>query len=370
MTAAVTLALDPLTLLDELLRIPSVTGDTDAAATRLLHRAREAGYHAQRDGAGNLVMIWGDGPIEDEIVLLGHLDTVPGHIEVREQDGRLHGRGAVDAKGPLAAALAAVSRLPRPIGRRITVIAACDEEGPSLGARYLRDRKPPSHLIVLEPSGWDTVTTGYRGCVRLTATVTRQSAHHAGPHAGAADRLVAGLAELQRSLSTGGERAVDRVQVRVNTLRSDDNGTVEQAVAGIEVRLPLGVAAEDIAAGVAALLKEARVEVESACDAVAVSRGNAVARALARGVAAGGGRPRYTSKTGTSDLNVVLPRWECDAAVYGPGDCSLDHTPHESIDIDELHRGTDVLETALRSLSAGASRELGPGTPAQRGAGS
>jgi acetylornithine deacetylase/succinyl-diaminopimelate desuccinylase-like protein len=36
--------------------------------------------------------------------------------------------------------------------------------------------------------------------------------------------------------------------------------------------------------------------------------------------------------------------------VYGPGDCALDHSPHESIDIGELRRGTDVLEVAVRTL--------------------
>jgi len=73
-------------------------------------------------------------------------------------------------------------------------------------------------------------------------------------------------------------------------------------------------------------------------------------RALARAISASGGRPRYTTKTGTSDLNVVLPAWHCPAAVYGPGDCALDHTPRESIDIAELRTGTDVLEAALRAL--------------------
>ena len=49
----------------------------------------------------------------ETIALVGHIDTVPGVIEVRRDGDLLHGRGAVDAKGPLAAAIAAVSRQPR-----------------------------------------------------------------------------------------------------------------------------------------------------------------------------------------------------------------------------------------------------------------
>jgi LysW-gamma-L-lysine carboxypeptidase len=67
-------------------------------------------------------------------------------------------------------------------------------------------------------------------------------------------------------------------------------------------------------------------------------------------VSATGGKVRYTTKTGTSDLNVVLPVWGCPAAVYGPGDSSLDHTPNESIEIDELRRGSRILEMAVAAL--------------------
>jgi [amino group carrier protein]-lysine/ornithine hydrolase len=350
MSVAITTGLEPLALLNDLVRVPSVSGDVDAAAARLLDVATDAGFDAERDTAGNVVMTWGEGNAEDEVLLLGHLDTVPGEIAVHLAGGRLHGRGTVDAKGPLAAALAAVSRLPRNAGRRVTVIAACDEEGPSLGAHHLCGGAGPAHLVVLEPSGWDTITTGYRGCARLTATVRRPTAHHAGQFAGAADVLVALLGDMQRSWHRDAGRAVDRVQVRVNTLNTDDDGTTERAAAAIEVRIPDGVTVDGILTQLSGLLGNTQLDLLSACAPVRVSRGNPVARALARAITGAGGRPRYTTKTGTSDLNVVLPAWGCPAAVYGPGDCSLDHTPHESIDVGELCRGADVLEAAVRSL--------------------
>jgi LysW-gamma-L-lysine carboxypeptidase len=350
MSVAVGVALDPAAVLDELLRIPSATGEVEAAAERLAELAAEAGYHTERDLAGNVVMTWGNAGAGAGIVLLGHLDTVPGNIPVRHHQGRLHGRGAVDAKGPLAAALAAVSRLERRDDHPVTVIATCDEEGPSKGARHLCGRVPPTALIVLEPSGWDTITTGYRGCVRLSATLTGASAHHAGPDAGAADRLVELLAVLRSALPGAAERAVDRIQVRVNALSVRDDGTTERASAGVEIRIPIGTSVEDVLQRASALLGDCRVVVETACEPVAASRANHAVRALARAVVGAGGRPRYTTKTGTSDLNVVLPAWRCPAAVYGPGDCALDHSPHESIDIGELRRGADVLEVAVRTL--------------------
>ena len=356
MSAAVFTTLDSVTLLDDLLRRPSPTGATDTAAQRLLEVAREAGFDAQVDAAGSVVMRWGDGASTSDVLLVGHLDTVPGEIAVRLEDGRLHGRGSVDAKGPLAAALAAVASLPRD-GAPVTVVAVIDEEGPSLGARQLRSRRAPSALVVLEPSGWDAVTTGYRGCVRVTATITRPGAHNAAPEAGAADVLVTRLAVLQERLGShggaapsGGARAVDSVQLRVNGLETHVRDGVQHAQAALEVRLPAGTTVDALLEQVRDTLGDARIDVGYACEAVSVPRSNAVARRLARAITAAGGTPRYTTKTGTCDLNVLWPAWRCPAAVYGPGDCALDHTPREAIDVADLRRGTAVLRAAVEAL--------------------
>lgn len=349
--------LDAAAVLEQLLRIPSPTGATQAIAAALVEISRAAGFSPRIDAAGNVLMSWGrtevggvTGAGGEDIVLLGHADTVPGDLAVRRRDGRLLGRGSVDAKGPLAAALSAVSRLPRSGGRPITVIAAMDEEGPSHGARLLRERQAPAHLIILEPSGWDTVTTAYRGCVRLRLRTERHAAHPAGGETSAPDRLITTLARLRAHLATTAARAVDAVQVRVNRLSSGTDGTREWAAAHLEIRLPVGTGSESLISLALDLADGCEVEVESACDAASVERTNPTVRALARGIASQGGRPRYTTKTGTSDLNVVLPTWRCPAGVYGPGECRLDHTPHESIALDELERGALVLTATLASL--------------------
>ena len=49
-------------------------------------------------------------------------------------------------------------------------------------------------------------------------------------------------------------------------------------------------------------------------------------------------------------MNVVGPAWGCPIVAYGPGDSSLDHTPHEHIQIEEFLRGVDVLSHALETL--------------------
>src|SRR5207245_2293778 len=76
----------------------------------LVAQLAERGFRATVDDAGNAVGEIGDGA--HHVVLLGHIDTVPGEIPVRIEGDELVGRGAVDAKGPLAAFVAAATRPP------------------------------------------------------------------------------------------------------------------------------------------------------------------------------------------------------------------------------------------------------------------
>ena len=122
-------------LLQGLVAIRS-TSTNEAEAVRFLTDWMAAhGLKTEIDSAGNAIGRCGSGV--REVVLLGHIDTVPGEIPVRIEDGVLHGRGAVDAKGPLATfASAAVMAVAREPDLRITVVGAVGEEHiGSVGAR-------------------------------------------------------------------------------------------------------------------------------------------------------------------------------------------------------------------------------------------
>src|SRR5438552_7189558 len=182
-------------LLEEMVSIPSFSTQERELGQWLVARLRGMGFAASRDEAGNVVAFWGSGP--REVMLLGHMDTVAGFIPVRREGNRLFGRGAVDAKGPLAAAITAVARQPAGAGCRFTVIGAVEEEGSSRGARHLVSRRPLDQLIVLEPSGWDARTPGYKGSLKLRYRLSQPLGHGAGPNESAADRAIAFVRRVQ-----------------------------------------------------------------------------------------------------------------------------------------------------------------------------
>ncbi|MFI4873663.1 MAG: [LysW]-lysine hydrolase [Phycisphaerales bacterium JB061] len=343
-------------VLFDLVATPSVSGSERKAAEVFVRHASELGYDAEIDEAGNALAHRGpiDAPVH--IVLLGHIDTVPGDIPVRVESGVLHGRGSVDAKGPLAAMLVGASRAVLPEDVRVTVAGAVGEEtAGSPGARHLAQQYRPSACVIGEPSGWDGVTLGYKGRLLVRATCTRSCAHTAGPQSSATDELHAWWGEVLGRVARfnmGRERAFDQVQANIRSWSSEDDGLHETAALSAGFRLPIGVQPEDLVRTMR-ILGEGRVRLQFEGMEVAIKsdRNDPVARALTLAIREAGGRPRPKLKTGTADFNVVGPIWQCPIAAYGPGDSSLDHTPEERLSLEEYARAVEVIRTAVEGLS-------------------
>jgi len=343
--------IDGIALLTEMLRIPSVSGDERELAVWLVDALGDAGFDARLDEAGNVIALWGDG--EREVMLAGHLDTVPGAIPVRVESDRLYGRGSVDAKGPLAAAITAVSRQPRDGGVRYVIAGLVEEETSSRGARHLlATHAAPANLVVLEPSGWEGITIGYKGCVRLRWSVAQPSSHTAGAAPSAADHGVQFVRALQDHARTwsGAAGIFDRLDVKVVSCATDGDGLEDTARFDVSLRVPPAYDLARLLDDVANVAGGGAIEVMSAERPVRVDRSSRLARSFVDAIRRCGGAPRFKLKTGTADLNILVPTWRCPGLAYGAGDSRLDHTPDEHIRLSELAHGIAVLDAALSTL--------------------
>jgi LysW-gamma-L-lysine carboxypeptidase len=344
-------------LLEELVRIPSPSGAEREAAAFLVDWMQRYGFAAWIDEAGNAIGVLGEGP--RTLMLLGHLDTAPGEIPVRVADGRLYGRGAVDAKGPLAAALVAVARLgPRP-GWRWAVVGAVEEEAAtSRGARHLLGTWPPPEMVlILEPSGVDAITLGYKGRMILHVRLEAPHRHSAVPEPGPAEQLVALWLALREQARAASPRPTlfEQITPSLRRVIADGDGLREWAEMTIGFRLPEAWPPERWREAIRPTLEAAgatwRTEGEE--PAWRASADSPLARALLEGIRGEGLRPRLLLKSGTSDMNVVGPAWRCPIAAYGPGDARLDHTPEEHIVLAEYLQGVRVLTRALKWIAEG-----------------
>src|SRR3990172_553063 len=148
---------EELNLMLKMVEIQSQCDHEAALSSYMVDYMKGNGFQAYQDGVKNAIGILGSG--ERTIILLGHIDTVPGNIPVRIEQGRLFGRGSVDAKGPMACFIAAANRCRNEIARsdkKIIVVGAVEEEAAtSRGAREtIRGFKSPEFCVIGEPSSW------------------------------------------------------------------------------------------------------------------------------------------------------------------------------------------------------------------------
>ena len=348
-------------LLEALVRIPSYSGQEAEAAAYAVAAMRDLAYdQAVVDAAGNATGYLGDG--ERDVVLLGHIDTVAGVVPVRREGGCLYGRGAVDAKGPLATMLAAAARA-RPLRHlRVHVIGAVEEEAAtSKGARHIVGRHRPVAAVIGEPSGWDRITVAYKGRLLVDYSLERPVGHSAGRETGAAEEAVAywnALCAYARAYNQDRERAYDTLDPSLRALNTASDGLMERATMRIGLRLPLALDPDALAQRLRQWAGDAQVRTHGAERAYRAEKRTPLASAFLGAIRDEGSRGTYVSKTGTSDMNVVGPIWGCPLVAYGPGDSALDHTPHEHIVLDEYLAAIRVLTRALRTLDdlAGAGR--------------
>jgi LysW-gamma-L-lysine carboxypeptidase len=340
----------------------SPSGSERGAVEWLVQRMKSLEYdEAYIDEAGNAVGVMGQGL--KQVVLLGHIDTVPGEIEVRVenvgatgQSPLLYGRGSVDAKGPLACFTDAVAQVGKKDGWQFVVIGAVEEERNSEGARFVVDQYKPDFAIIGEPNHWDRVALGYKGSAWANVIVRRQQTHTASGEETAAEIAVDLWLKIKAYVDLYNEdkkKIFDQLLLTLRGIDSDQDGFEQQATLKVGVRLPVEVSPDDWYARLNEIVKEeALIEpMGFAIPAWGCEKNTPLVRAFLSGIRSEGGEPRFVYKTGTADLNIVAPVWKCPAVVYGPGDSALDHTPNEHLSLDEYKQSVDVLSRTLEHLA-------------------
>jgi LysW-gamma-L-lysine carboxypeptidase len=332
----------------------SPSGQEHCAVEWLVARMKSLGYDdAFMDEAGNAVGVIGKGP--KQVVLLGHIDTVPGEINVEQDKFLLYGRGSVDAKGPLACFVDAVAKVGAKAGWQFVVIGAVEEERDSEGARFIVDQYKPDFAVIGEPNQWDRVALGYKGSAWANILVKRGLAHTASGAETAAEAAVEVWLQIKShidSFNAEKQKIFDQLLGTLQEIESVSSEFEQRARLKVGVRLPIGVSPVAWYEKLAQIAGEAEVErIGYAVPAWRGEKNTLLVRAFLGGIRLQGGEPRFVYKTGTADLNIVAPVWNCPVVVYGPGDSSLDHTPNEHISLEEYSRSVQVLTNALIKLT-------------------
>jgi acetylornithine deacetylase len=198
--------MDALTLTRQLVDIESISGNEGAVGNYLYGELCRVGYQTRRMPVeGERFNLYATSPEQasPEIVFSTHMDTVPPFIPSSEDAGRIYGRGSCDAKGIIAAQIAAAERL-RQQGIYVGLLFVAGEERDSLGAKVANEyaAAQPEHrckyLLNGEPTE-NRIALASKGTLRVEVTASGRMAHSAYPELGesAIDKLLAALTRLR-----------------------------------------------------------------------------------------------------------------------------------------------------------------------------
>jgi [amino group carrier protein]-lysine/ornithine hydrolase len=350
-------------LLRRLVEIPSPSREEGPAVEWLCEQMESLGISAGADDAGNAIGVKGSGPLE--IMLLGHIDTVPGFIPVKLEDGVLYGRGSVDAKGPLATFVAATAQAEIPEGVQVRIVGAVEEEVmSSRGAHWLVEHADrPDMVIIGEPSGWDSIVLGYKGSISFVYRIEQGMAHSAGKEA-SAGQVAVDFWNRVTDWCTGQngelEPGFKTVDATLNAFNTESDGLTASAEIRGNLRLPPGLTPGDAINAISELNGDGEIEFTVNAPAFRCEKRTPLVSAFNAAIRQIGATPRTKVKTGTSDMNIVGPVWNCPMLAYGPGDSQLDHTPNEHIMIDDLERATQILTSVLERAANSLVRQAKP----------
>jgi len=194
--------MDVVTLTRQLVDIESISGNEAAVGNYLFGELCRLGYQTRKipveGDRFNLFATWPE-HADPTIVLSTHMDTVPPFIPSSEDAEKIYGRGSCDAKGIIAAQVAAAERL-RNQGTYVGLLFVVGEERDSLGAKIANDHAPSRcrFLINGEPTE-NRLALASKGTLRVEVTARGRMAHSAYPELGesAIDKLIAALARLR-----------------------------------------------------------------------------------------------------------------------------------------------------------------------------
>ena len=368
----ITLSDKHLTLLENSLKIYSPSGQEKQFSDFLFDTLNNFGFtNVRRDSANNVYGEIGEG--SPTLLLCGHMDTVPGLINVEIKDHAIYGRGASDAKSSLISMLIAASSFKDKLKfGRIIFSAVTDEEGTGLGIReLLKDglKEQPDCAIFGEPSGIDKITVGYKGRFSVKFTCETPTVHASAPwmSSNAFELLFILWNDIKSKLQTNDDNRYKQI---TSCLTQINGGTADNVMPGscnlmCDIRYPFNYNPDQITTKIADIISNFNkkysiednakstfaYEIIDSTPAFECSKSSVVSRSVSRAIIKKlNSKPQFVHKTGTGDMNLLGNKMNIPVLTYGPGNPHLSHTSNEHIMIDEFLTSIDIYQNSIENV--------------------
>jgi [amino group carrier protein]-lysine/ornithine hydrolase len=356
--------------LTNLLGIYSPSGKEEDAANFLDLEMSKMGFEVGKDSIGNVIGVIGEG--EPVILLCGHMDTVAGHLPLRIDESKIFARGAVDAKGPLAAMIMAALAAGKEPGfkGKILIAAVVEEEATSRGVKYLITQGiKADYAIFGEPSGVENVTIGYKGQIQLKIVLKTETGHASTPWL--YDNSLEKAIELWEQIKNASSypsldpsaspyNAVTACLVKLVGGRATSVVPFE-AEMNLDIRVPIQFSTNQVFGQIQKIITKyqsanpkvsVKATVLDTVEPFEVNKTSPLVHILSSSVRKVLNKPAtLLHKTGTGDMNILGKAMNLPIVTYGPGDSHLDHTLDEHINVSEYLDSIAVYKESLLRLS-------------------
>jgi len=329
---------DPLTqlrLTREFIDIDSTTGREGDAAVWLSGQLRSLGYDViEQPVADRRFNVYATSG-EPVVVLSTHFDCVPDHFPSRQEGGRLHGRGACDAKGIAFAQVTASERLRAAGETRVGLLFVVGEERGSDGAKAANQMAPTSRYLVDGEPTDNRLARATRGFYRARLHAHGRAAHSSRPDLGesAIEKLVEVIARL-RDVSWPEDPDLGETSYVVGMIRGGVAPNVVPAEAEAELMFRIVGPHEPVEAQLVRTAEGlADVEYVTVVPPVRLMT-----------------LPGFDTETFSFTTDIPwLDRWG-QPLLIGPGSITVAHTEDEWVEIAELDRAVDLYVDVARRL--------------------
>jgi acetylornithine deacetylase len=331
--------IDLVALTRALVDIDSTTGREGEVGRWLADYLRRIGLTVTEqpvDAARFNIIAVPQGDAEPVVVFSTHVDCVPPFFPSRVEGDRLYGRGSCDAKGILAAQVAAADRLRRDGEARVGLVFVVGEERGSDGARKANEAANGSQFLIDGEPTDNRLGLATRGILRVRLRARGRAAHSSFPELGesAIDKLIDALVEL-RSIALPTDSVLGRTHYTVGLIGGGVAPNVVSPSAEAEVMFRTVSDADAVRRAIAPL--ERRVDIEHIIDVPPV-----------RLKTVGGFDTAVFPYT--TDIP-FLSKWG-EPLLFGPGSIHAAHTADEFVSIAELGAAADHYVTIARELLA------------------
>jgi acetylornithine deacetylase len=328
--------IDPVRLTRALVDIDSTTGREAEAGRWLARFLAERGYRViEQPVTGDRFNVFARLDAPPEIVFSTHFDCVPPFFASREERGLLFGRGACDAKGILAAQVAAAERLRAEGESRFGLLFVVGEERGSDGAPVANQHAPPGvrFLINGEPTD-NRLGAATRGVLRVRLSAAGRAAHSSFPELGesAIDKLLDALMVV-RGVTLPVDEVLGRTHYTVGLIEGGVAPNVVSPHASAELMFRI--------VGEGAPVREALQDIESHVTVETILEIPAVRMHVVPGI-------ETATFPYTTDVP-LLTAWGRPLLV-GPGSIHVAHTADEHVHIDELIESVDLYQRLAHEL--------------------